>query len=100
MGQSSELSETLFGVGKLAVWLPFQPAGFYELSSEPVLAPDPVSEPELCSFSLLFLQDILSDGEFLVNREPLSPWFAVERRSSLYNSLVEQVPKFIPGCFS
>ena len=73
MGQSSELSETLFGVGKLAVWLPFQPAGFYELSSEPVLAPDPVSEPELCSFSLLFLQDILSDGEFLVNREPLSP---------------------------
>ena len=47
--------------------LPFQPAGFSELSSEPFPAPDPEPEPELCSFSLLFLQDILSDQEFLVD---------------------------------
>ena len=28
---------------------------------------NPVPEPELCSFSLLFLRDILSDREFLVD---------------------------------
>ena len=50
----------MFGVGKLAVRqvkLPFQPAV--------VMNPEP--EPELCSFSLLFLRDILSDREFLVD---------------------------------
>ena len=41
--------------------LPFQPAGFSELN------PGPEPEPELCSFSLLFLQDILSNQEFLVD---------------------------------
>ena len=43
--------------------LPFQPAGFFDALPEPV--PEP--EPELCSFSLLFLRDILSDREFLVD---------------------------------
>ena len=60
------MPETLFGVGKLAVRqvdLPFQPAGFFYELSEP--KPDP--EPELCSFSFLFLKDILSDREFLVD---------------------------------
>ena len=41
--------------------LPFQPAGFFEILPEP----DP--EPEMCSYSLLFLRDILSDREFLVD---------------------------------
>ena len=58
------MQETLLRVGKLVVRqveLPFQPAGFFnEL-------PDPEPEPEFCSFSLLFLRDILSDREFLVD---------------------------------
>ena len=60
-----QLQETLLRVGKLAVWqveLPFQLAGLSKLLSEP----DPEPVPELCSFSLLILQDILSDHEFLV----------------------------------
>ena len=55
---------TLFWVRKLAVWqveLRFQPAGFSMLN------PGPEPEPELCSFSLLFLRDSLSKREFLVN---------------------------------
>ena len=55
-----------FGVGKLAVRqvdLPFQPAGFFDELPEP----EPEPGPELCSFSLLFLKDILSDREFLVD---------------------------------
>ena len=41
------------------VELPFQPAGFFDA----VLVP----EPEMFSYSLLFLKDILSDREFLVD---------------------------------
>ena len=58
------MSETLFGIGKLAVQqveLPFQPAGFFDA------LPEPEPEPEMCSYSLLFLKDILSDREFLVD---------------------------------
>ena len=60
------MPETLFRVGKLAVRqvdLPFQPAGFFDELPEPESEP----EPEFCSFSLLFLKDILSDREFLVD---------------------------------
>ena len=42
---------------------PIQPAGFSEL----FLEPEPEPEPEFCSFSLLFLQDILSDQGFIVD---------------------------------
>ena len=62
--QSSTLPETLLGVGKLAVWqveLPFQPAGFFNS------LPEPEPEPEMCSYSLLFRKDILSDREFLID---------------------------------
>ena len=62
----------MLGVGKRAVQkveLPFQPAGFSELSSEPVPDPDPEHIPELRSISLLLLHDILSDREFLVDLE-------------------------------
>ena len=62
--QSSTLSETLLEVGKLAVQqvdLPFQPAGFFNT------LPEPEPEPKMCSYSLLFLRDILSDREFLVD---------------------------------
>ena len=48
------------GVGKLAVQqvdLSFQPAGFFDTLPEPEPEPD----------SLLFLRDILSDREFLVD---------------------------------
>ena len=40
-----------------------KPAGFSKLFSEPV----PETEPEPCSMSLLFLRDILSNREFLVD---------------------------------
>ena len=56
------MPEALYRVGKLAVRqvdLPFQPAGFFNELPEP--------EPEFCSFSLLFLKDILSDREFVVD---------------------------------
>ena len=56
------MSETLLGIGKLVVRqveLPFQPAGFFDALHEP--------EPEMCSYSLLFLKNILSDREFLVD---------------------------------
>ena len=58
------MSETLLGVEKLAVRqvdLPFRPAGFFDA------LPEPEPEPEMCNYSLLFLKDILSDREFLVD---------------------------------
>ena len=49
--------------------LPFQPASFFKKTPEPEPEMNPAQEPELCSFSLLFLRDILSDREFLVDLE-------------------------------
>ena len=119
--QGSRLSETLLRVGKLAVWqvdLPFQPAGFFEPTPEP----EPVQEPKLCSYSLLFLRDVLSDREFLVNSGAsvsvfLGPtsdstngvclltadgsrWFAAAPRLFLYDFPVVLVLRFIPGHFN
>ena len=51
----------MFHVGKLAfrqVEIPIQPAGFPSLASAP---------EEFCSSSLIFLEDILFDREFLVD---------------------------------
>ena len=55
------MQETLFHVGKQAVWqveLPVQHAGSPPLSSIP---------EEICCSSLIFLKDILSNREFLVD---------------------------------
>ena len=99
--------------------LPFQPVSFSKFRSEPAPAPDPEPVPELCSFTLLFLRDILPDSEFLVNwgaSDSMFPgprsdssdgecfsqlmvlrWFAVEPRSFLSGSLVGRDLKLIPG---
>ena len=47
--------------------LPLQPARFSKLLFEPVPETVPEVFPEQCSFYLLFLPDILSDREFLVD---------------------------------
>ena len=59
------LQETVFNVGKLAVRqmeTPVQPAGSSPVASAP---------EEFCSSSLIFLKDILSDHEFLVDSRAL-----------------------------
>ena len=55
----------MLGLRKLVVWQVVQPAGPVP---EPVPAPVPAPVPEeVCCSPLLFLRDILSDREFLVN---------------------------------
>ena len=56
----------MYSLGKLAVWqvkIPVQPVGFVPISL-PALFPE---EQEFCCSSLLFLRDILSDRDFLVD---------------------------------
>ena len=87
------------------VELPFQPTGFSDLLSEPV----PETAPEQCSFSLLFLQDILSDQEFLVDSGASASMFP-EPKSDSSNGvclltadgfpMVCRGTKIIPLCFS
>ena len=64
--QGCQLQETMYSLGKQAVRqmeIPIQPA-----SSILVSIPASVSE-EVCCSSLLFLKDILSDRDFLVDSE-------------------------------
>ena len=72
--QGCQLQEVIYSLGKLAVWqleVPVQPAG-----SVPVLVLSSVPD-EVCCSSLLFLRDILSDRDFLVDSGFLhlrDPW--------------------------
>ena len=113
----------MLSFGKLVVWQGedhVQPAGPVP-NLVPALVPAPIPE-ELCCSSLLFLRDILSDREFLVNsgasvsvfpglkftsingvhllRRTELRWYAVDLASFLYISPVEQIPRFILGVFS